>query len=58
MLINNHKCEFIQDLNGPFIVTYKCRICNKMIVDIINRGPNRIEINKDGMIVCYGKVEK
>ena len=46
--------RFTQVIAGPMLTVHKCFECGLEIVDVIDRGPNRMEIEPDGKVYIYG----
>lgn len=53
-----HKCKFIRLVNGPALVIDWCPRCKQEIVDVINRGPNRLEVTPSGKLIDHSHIMK
>lgn len=44
------KHKFEQLIAGPVLTLHKCRLCGLEIHDVVDRGPNRLEIDVKGKV--------
>lgn len=48
------KHQFRRIISGPMLVIDWCRLCRMELVDIIDRGPNRLEAAENGELIMKG----